>query len=117
MKLHSCLTSGIGPSKLDPLMWLPATTSYIPERTNMLTQKGLINPDYSSTRLLNIHTVFHLFPFTQPPAHQANMVAITLTLPRKNASVFFCKLQRNKPFNLRSKKIQQNKGGDELFFI
>lgn len=42
-------------------------------------QTGLINPDYSSTQLLNIHTVFHLFPFTKPPAHQTNMVLIKLT--------------------------------------
>lgn len=97
MKRHRCLTTGIGPSRPDPLMWCPATTSCIPERTNMLTQKGIINPDYFSTRLLNIHTVFHLFPFTQPPAHQANMVAIMLTLSRKPASVFFSKLQRDKP--------------------
>lgn len=97
MKLHRCLTTGIGPSRPDPLMWRPATTSCIPECTNMLTQKGIINPDYSSTRLLNIHTVFHLFPFTQPPAHRANMVAITLTLSRKRASVFFRKLQKDKP--------------------
>lgn len=102
MKLHRCLTTGIGPSRPDPLMWCATTTSCIPERTNMLTQKGIINPDYSSTRLLNIHTVFHLFPFTQPPAHQANMVAIMLTLSRKHvswrhASVFFSKVQRDKP--------------------
>lgn len=42
-------------------------------------QAGLINPDYSSTKLLNIHAVFHLFPFTKPPAYQANMVLIKLT--------------------------------------
>ncbi|CAJ1068516.1 unnamed protein product, partial [Xyrichtys novacula] len=42
-------------------------------------QTGLINPDCSSTRLLNIHTVFHLFPFTKPPAHPANVVLIKLT--------------------------------------
>lgn len=102
MKLNRCLTTGIGPSRPDPLMWCATTTSCIPERTNMLTQKGIISPDYSSTRLLNLHTVFHLFPFTQPPAHQANMVAIMLTLSRKRvswrqASVFFSKLQRDKP--------------------
>lgn len=42
-------------------------------------QTGLINPDYTSTQLLNIHAVFHLFPFTKPPAHRANMVLIKLT--------------------------------------
>lgn len=65
-------------------------------------QKGIINPVYSSTRLLNIHTVFHLFPFNKPPAHQANMVAIKLTLSRKHisyshAAVFFSKLQSARP--------------------
>lgn len=42
-------------------------------------QTRLINPDYSSIQLLNIHAVFHLFPFTKPPAHQANLVLIKLT--------------------------------------
>ncbi|CAB1455612.1 unnamed protein product [Pleuronectes platessa] len=42
-------------------------------------QTRLINPDYSSTQLLNIYAVFHLFPFTKPPAHQDNMVLIKLT--------------------------------------
>lgn len=45
-------------------MWPATATSCIPERTNMLTKRRLINPDYSSTQLLNIRS-FSLVPFPQ----------------------------------------------------
>lgn len=59
-------------------------------------QTRLINPDYSSTQLLNIHTVFHLFLLPNHLPHQANMVLIKLTLLsaphcQSHASLFLSK--------------------------